>query len=363
MISCAHWATWINFNPTFVRLSNLPHITLRDVAKEAGVSLATVSRALRDDPSTAEKTRKHVQGVAEKLGYRPDPALQVLIERRWRGRRADEGLNLCFLYNSESADAPVAARQFKRFKASSKALGYTLIPIDMSEFANVQKLIYRLESQGVSGIVFALLSSTSYDISELCQRFAAVSINVSQVQPNCPIITHDEFRSIEKVWKQLTSLGYKRFGVIFEEYPDSFSMDQRLGAVYCRQRFVKPAENRIPIFIYEKNNPEEIEKLRVWLDKYQPDVLLGDTHHEVEILDAIGVRVPDDVAFASVNMWDPSLIGNIAGYFRDNVVLFERGLQLLNMMVRSGATGASQGQLMEMVNGVWIDGRTLPALT
>ncbi len=325
--------------------------------------MATVSRALRDDPSTAEKTRLHVQGVADKLGYRPDPALQVLIERRWRGRRADEGLNLCFLYDGAGQDASVATAQFKRFKESSKALGYTLIPIDMSEFATVQKLIHRLESQGVSGIVFSLLSSTSYDITELCQRFAAVSINVSQVQPNCPIIMHDEFRSIEKVWKQLEALGYRRFGVIFEEYPESFSMDQRLGAVYCRQRFVQPAKNRIPIFFYPKEAKGPNEKLLKWLEKYQPDVLLGDTHHEVEMLDEINVRVPDDFAFASVNMWDASKIGEIAGYFRDNVLLFERGLQLLNMMVRSGATGASQGQLVEMVNGVWKDGQSLPALT
>lgn len=304
-----------------------------------------------------------MQRVAEKLGYRPDPALQVLIERRWRGRRADEGLNLCFIYDSTATESSVASTQFKRFKESSKALGYTLIPIDMSEFANVQKLIHRLESQGVSGIVFSLLSSTAYDISELCQRFAAVSINVSQVQPNCPIIMHDEFRSIEKVWKQLEALGYSRFGVIFEEYPDSLSMDQRLGAVYCRQRYVKPARNRIPIFFYQKNESGQQEKLDRWLKKYQPDVLLGDTHHEVEMLEAAGVKVPDDFAFASVNMWDATKIGEIAGYFRDNVLLFERGLQLLNMMVRSGATGASQGHLVEMVHGDWKDGQTLPALT
>lgn len=320
-----------------------------------------MSRALRDDPTTAEKTRKHVQKIAKELGYRPDPALQVLIERRWRGRRSDEGFNLAFFHDSRGLSADVTSAMFKRFKESSRALGYTLIPIDLSEFANAQKLIHRLEAQGVAGVVFSLLPSVPYDISEVCERFAAVSISVSSVQPNCPVIMHDEFRSLEQVWKQLELLGYHRVGVIFEEHPESYSMDQRLGAVYCRQRFVTPAKDRLPIFFFDRNQPNR-EQLQAWVKKYQPDVVLGDTHHELELLEEFGFKAPDDFAFASVNMWDPEKIGKIAGYFRDNVVLFERGLQLLNLMVRSGATGASQGQLVEMVFGAWKNGDSLPAL-
>lgn len=323
--------------------------------------MATVSRALRDDPSTANKTRQHVQKVAKDLGYRPDPALQVLIERRWRGRRSDEGFNLAFFYDSHSKNAEVSSAMFKRFKESSRALGYTLISFDLSEFATVQKLIHRMEAQGIAGVVFSLMSSVPYDITEVCERFAAVSISVSSVQPNCPVIMHDEFRSLEQVWKQLELLGYHRVGVIFEEHPESYSMDQRLGAVYCRQRFVKPAKNRIPICFFDRHNPDR-KLLEDWIAQHRPDVVLGDTHHELELMEEFGFKAPDDFAFASVNMWDPSKIGEIAGYFRDNVILFERGLQLLNLMVRSGATGASQGQLVEMVFGEWKNGRSLPAL-
>ena len=47
--------------------------TIRDVAREAGVSVATVSRAIRNLPSVAPATRQRVQEVADRLEYVADP--------------------------------------------------------------------------------------------------------------------------------------------------------------------------------------------------------------------------------------------------------------------------------------------------
>src|SRR4051794_34965918 len=43
--------------------------TSHDVARRAGVSQPTVSRALRDDPSVSEQTRRSVRAAADELGY------------------------------------------------------------------------------------------------------------------------------------------------------------------------------------------------------------------------------------------------------------------------------------------------------
>jgi LacI family transcriptional regulator len=57
-------------------------ITSRDIAREAGVSQPTVSRALRGDPRVAPTTAALVQATARRLGYVPDAAAQTLITRR-----------------------------------------------------------------------------------------------------------------------------------------------------------------------------------------------------------------------------------------------------------------------------------------
>jgi len=56
--------------------------TIRDVAREAGVSIATVSRALNDKDDVSVRTRERVQETARELGYAVDPAARSLGSQR-----------------------------------------------------------------------------------------------------------------------------------------------------------------------------------------------------------------------------------------------------------------------------------------
>jgi LacI family transcriptional regulator len=56
--------------------------TIRDVAREAGVSVATVSRVFNDSGPVNETTRRRIQDVARRLRYAPDSAARSLITRR-----------------------------------------------------------------------------------------------------------------------------------------------------------------------------------------------------------------------------------------------------------------------------------------
>ncbi|MQS44349.1 LacI family DNA-binding transcriptional regulator [Companilactobacillus mishanensis] len=47
-------------------------VTIRDIAKEAGVSPSTASRALNNNPHISKDTIDEIQGIADKLGYLPD---------------------------------------------------------------------------------------------------------------------------------------------------------------------------------------------------------------------------------------------------------------------------------------------------
>jgi len=54
-------------------------ISIKDVAREAGVSVTTVSHALNDKGRLNPDTRARVREVAERLGYRPNPAARSLV--------------------------------------------------------------------------------------------------------------------------------------------------------------------------------------------------------------------------------------------------------------------------------------------
>ena len=61
-------------------------ITIKDVAKEAGVSVATVSRALNGLGGIGKETRDHVLEICERMAYVPSTlasGLTIVIQERW----------------------------------------------------------------------------------------------------------------------------------------------------------------------------------------------------------------------------------------------------------------------------------------
>ncbi|MEG8024896.1 LacI family DNA-binding transcriptional regulator [Sphingomonas aurantiaca] len=51
----------------------MPHATIRDIAREAAVSVATVSRAMNGHSNVRPELRAHIESVATRLGYVPMP--------------------------------------------------------------------------------------------------------------------------------------------------------------------------------------------------------------------------------------------------------------------------------------------------
>ena len=61
-----------------------PRPTIRDVAEQAGVSIATVSRVLNDRADVSVETRERVREVARSVGYSADPAARALATQKTR---------------------------------------------------------------------------------------------------------------------------------------------------------------------------------------------------------------------------------------------------------------------------------------
>ncbi len=59
-------------------------VSIKDIAKAAGVSHSTVSRALSDSPLVAQATRLRIQRIAHRFGYSPDAIARGLVTRRTR---------------------------------------------------------------------------------------------------------------------------------------------------------------------------------------------------------------------------------------------------------------------------------------
>jgi DNA-binding LacI/PurR family transcriptional regulator len=63
------------------RIDTVP-VSIKDIAKEAGVSPSTVSRALNDHPHVNDKTKEYIRNIAKAMGYVPSILARSLVSKR-----------------------------------------------------------------------------------------------------------------------------------------------------------------------------------------------------------------------------------------------------------------------------------------
>src|SRR4051812_45510213 len=79
-------------------------VTLRDIARAAGVHFSTVSLALRDHPRIPAETRERLRQLARELGYVADPLLASLSSYRSARRRVPFRSSLAWITNYPTAN-------------------------------------------------------------------------------------------------------------------------------------------------------------------------------------------------------------------------------------------------------------------
>lgn len=182
---------------------------LSDVARRAGVSTASVSRALNDPDKVSPGIRARVQAAVAELGYVPHGAARALASRRTR----IIGAIVPTLDNAIFA-ACINALQ-RRLTRSA----YTLL-VACSEYAPTEELreAQALVSRGVDGI---MLVGTRHD-SGLYRLLAAKAIPfvngwTYSADAEYPCIGFDNHRAATRIADYLLTLGHRRIGMVAGE--------------------------------------------------------------------------------------------------------------------------------------------------
>jgi DNA-binding LacI/PurR family transcriptional regulator len=119
---------------------------IRDVARKAGVSVATVSFALNGQPGVAEDTRQRILAAAAELGYRANPQAQALR----RGRTTTYGLVIRNFNNPFFLEVLAGAE-----RAADEA-GATLLLLDSHYSLERERMLVReMAAQRLAGLAIA----------------------------------------------------------------------------------------------------------------------------------------------------------------------------------------------------------------
>ncbi|MFN3981102.1 MAG: LacI family DNA-binding transcriptional regulator, partial [Caldilinea sp.] len=180
-------------------------MTIRDVAREAGVSVSTVSRVLNDKGDVAPETAATVRRVIEEMGYASSIAARSL-----RSRTTNVvGLIVPDLWH------PFTSLVIRGVNQVTAAQGYDLLayasarrnPYSMADWE--VHLVAQLNGTVTDGIIVVTPNAATYRTAS-----PLVAIDPYQATTKFPAVIATNYQGVLEAMAYLVSLGHRRIGFI-----------------------------------------------------------------------------------------------------------------------------------------------------
>src|SRR3954468_7478171 len=205
--------------------------TIRDVARHAGVSAATVSRVLNDSPLVLEPTRARVRASVAELGYR----LNATARNLSIGRTMAIGVVVPF-FTAPSVIERLRGVVEHLGRGERRAYDLMLFDVESPEQRPIKHLVGR---DRVAGLLIISLSVSDEEVAAL-QRDELPAVLVDAAHPALPRVVIDNFRGGELAAGHLLVRGHRRIGFVGDHpqnpYGFTSSEDRRRGFHAALQR-------------------------------------------------------------------------------------------------------------------------------
>jgi LacI family transcriptional regulator len=335
-------------------------VAIKDIAREAGVSLMTVSRALRKQPSVSAELQARIQRIADELGYRPNPLVSALMSHRRAGNPSHHNLKLGFVTQFSTRDGwrkvRIYAEFFEGAAKSAERHGYKLEEFWLGEPGMTpQRMSQVLMTQNVHGIIMAPVPVPKKCLGFLWEKFSAITIAYSVTEPALHRVAFHHFRSMQLIMQRLRERGYERPGLAMPKVFDARIHHLWLAGFLVEQR-LNPKFGRVPALL--PSEPDwRMANFHKWLDRARPDVVIGHHDYMVEWLEKSGRRVPEDIGFVHVD--SPALDGPFSGIYENGPAVGGAATDLLVAVLHRNERGIPQLSRTVLIEGSWVEGSTL----
>jgi LacI family transcriptional regulator len=257
--------------------------TLKDVAREAGVSIAAVSYSLNGGGTIGNEVRARVREVADRLGYRPNRSAQAVRT----GRSTTLGLVLPDLNNPYY---PALARSFEH---SAREAGYTTILVDTSGSVEEElEGIRELENHGVAGAIWC---QTSDQLVASADEYAMPVVVIGAPGAAFDNVMADDVAGGRLAARHLIAHGHRDIGLLVGDTVPEGKNDRRSGFVAAIRQ---PARIR-----FELKTPYAIDLADTVVGTLRrrnvTAVMCGNDLIAIGVLRAarqLGIRVPEDLS-------------------------------------------------------------------
>lgn len=185
---------------------NLSMTSIKDVAKAAGVSTATVSRVLTNNAPIKAETRKRVLEAVAKLNYRPN-----LIARSLRAQKSTKiGLVVSDIRN------PFFTAIGRAVEDAAYEQGYSVLMCNTDENPEKEELYLNLlYDENVAGVIFSPTQQFSASFNSHDPRIPFVIIDRALESKGTDMVLLDNVSAAYELTKHLLDNGYRKLAGLF----------------------------------------------------------------------------------------------------------------------------------------------------
>ena len=311
-------------------------MTIGDVAAQAGVSIATVSKVINGRYGVAPATLERVQAVIDELGYESS-----LVARSLRSRRTN-------VLGIVVADIePFSAELLKGAGAAIRERGYELIVYSGSGHGKdhsgwERRYISRLGGTLTDGII--LVTPTVVDVDD---GTPLVAVDPHTGPSSLPSVHSDNLAGAITATRHLLELGHRRIGFLAGR-PDLESARQREQG-YCRalsDAGLPVDTNLIRVGDYELEMSQEPARQLLTLDDRPTAVFAANdlsAMQTMHVARTLGLAIPHDVSVVGFdNIPESALIEPPLTTIDQSIQEMGRRAVELLIAVIEGETGLTQ---------------------
>lgn len=331
-------------------------VTIKDVAREAGVSFTHVSRAFRNPAKVLPATLERIQHAAAALQYQPNIAAAMLATRKSGAQVRMQAGSLAYVH--EHPEHAFTGAYGRAVRERAGQLGYGFELVNLRSRSKVLGVTRELRARGVLGVVFGpralvLSSAPSWN------HFSLVSCEMPKGEPPAsPVVQTDKFRAVQLAVDQAVAAGYRRIGFSAVAHGPAFIDDlHRAGAwILCQQQRRVPGLKLLDPYVQETTRRDAAGFLR-WMRRIRPDVLIGFTALELWWLREAGYSIPGDCGFIALCLIDADPV--VTGCVEDLPLIAHRAVDLCDQYVRLGTAGWQEEPAVLVLPPKWNPGSTL----
>ncbi|MEI6107559.1 MAG: LacI family DNA-binding transcriptional regulator [Opitutae bacterium] len=337
-------------------------LTMKTVAAQAGVTQATVSMCLANNPRIPLATRERIRAVASKLGYQPNPYVSALMRVRRLGRKEQDQPIIALLNGLESptawrnASAETVRQMHEGAVTRAEERGYRAEEFWLHQDGmTAARLSQVLHARGIHGVLLGPLEVGAPIPDLKWDNFSAVRLGVPLPSLTVTSVGNDHFFSSLQVMRECWELGYRRPGLVILDYHPVRFQGRWNGGLLVAERLL-PGTAPVPPLLLK--SWDDLTPLTGWLRRAKPDVIIspsaGLLHRHLR---AKGWKLPRDLGVASLAC--PRVGDAVSGIFQNGALIGATGIDTVIGMLERNERGLPAQAHAMMIEGVWNPGKTL----